>query len=175
MFFQLALLLTCSLTLLGTADIWTDSLCVVSQWKCRKFDICSSVLNKYIYIHPFLQNQSLVALSTHSWNAERAVESLLNSWHYYILPIIYCFWLYYILTSDMCCLSILATSVKAFEWNTQDSFLCQNYMFFLCQLNGISASSVKLTASSLQALDWSWGILTAIDWRNGAWRLIFSK
>ncbi|XP_015770293.1 PREDICTED: ubiquitin-conjugating enzyme E2 K-like [Acropora digitifera] len=27
----------------------------------------------------FTKNQSLVALSTHSWNAERAVESLLNS------------------------------------------------------------------------------------------------
>lgn len=27
----------------------------------------------------FTRNQSLVALSTHSWNAERAVESLLNS------------------------------------------------------------------------------------------------
>lgn len=44
--------------------------------------------------------------------------------------------------------------LKAFEWNTQDSFLCQ-ITCFLCQLNGISASSVTLTASSLQALDWS--------------------
>ena len=52
----------------------------------------------------------------------------------------------------MCCLSILATSVKAFEWNTQDSFLCQ-ITCFLCQLNGISASSVTLTAAAVTGLE----------------------
>ena len=34
--FQFALLLTRSLTILGRAGIWTDSLCPASQWKCWK-------------------------------------------------------------------------------------------------------------------------------------------
>ena len=36
---KLASLLTRSLTILGTAGIWTDSLCPASQWKCWKSDM----------------------------------------------------------------------------------------------------------------------------------------
>ena len=46
--FELALLLTRSLAILGSADIWTDSLCLASQWRGRKADIRSSVSNKYL-------------------------------------------------------------------------------------------------------------------------------
>ena len=41
--FELALLLTRSLTILGTASIRTDSLCPASQWKCWKLNLISVV------------------------------------------------------------------------------------------------------------------------------------
>ena len=40
-----ALLLTRSLTILGAAGVWTDSLFPASQWKCWESDIHSSVFN----------------------------------------------------------------------------------------------------------------------------------
>ena len=49
-FIQLSLLML-SLTIFGSAGIWADNQCPASQWKCWKSNICSSVFNKYIYIH----------------------------------------------------------------------------------------------------------------------------
>ena len=43
---------------------------------CGQLSVLTSI-SFFLWFPP--QNQSLVALSTHSWNAERAVESLLNS------------------------------------------------------------------------------------------------
>ena len=49
--FKLSLLLMRSLTILGTVSMWSDSLCLASQWKCWRSDIHFSVLNTKQYYY----------------------------------------------------------------------------------------------------------------------------
>ena len=61
--FQLALLMTHSLTTLGTAGKRTDSLCLASQWKWGKSDSCSLVFNNLCYSQERTKGDSLKKLT----------------------------------------------------------------------------------------------------------------